>query len=281
MKWLLALVLPAFALAQQPKPRTWTNTATLSFVATSGNSSGQTLSISDDHSKKWNFMTLVLSGRMIRSAAVLERRVAIGSSLNDLVVKENNSTTVTAEKYYLRARFDYRLKDRDRWYWYGGSSWEQNLPAGLDSRTDITAGVGRILSDSPGQTWRVDAGLGAKREVPSYPPWGFQKESGTFNLTSSFKRKFLENISYNADLAAIVNIKKFEDRVITLKNGISVTMTRNTSLKIGVDMNHRNLPAMVSIRALTPGDPPVHIGNIVVRARKMDVDMSTSFVFTF
>jgi hypothetical protein len=281
MKWLLALALPAFALAQQPKPRTWTNTTTLSFVATSGNSSGQTLSISDDYSKKWNFMTLAMSGRMIRSAAVLERRVAIGSTLSDAVVKENNSTTVTAEKYYLRARFDYRLKDKDRWYWYGGSSWEQNLPAGLDSRTDITAGIGRILSDAHGQIWRVDTGLGAKREVPSYPPKGFQKENGTFNLTSSFKQKFRDNINYSADLVAIVNIKKFEDRVLTLKNGLSVTMTRNTSLKIGVDMNHRNMPAMVSIRAFSPADPPVHIGNIIVRARKLDIDISTSLVYTF
>ena len=274
-------MLPAFALAQQPKPRTWTNTSTLSIVATYGNSSGQTFSFSDDYSKKWDHMTLVLNGRMIRSAAVLERRVAIGYSPRDFQIKEHSSTSVTAEKYYLRARFDYRLKDRDRWYWYGGTSWEQNLPAGLDSRTDITAGIGRILSDSRGQIWRVDAGLGAKREVPSYPPSGFQKENGTFNLTSSFKQKFRENMNYNIDLAAIVNIKKIEDRVITLKQGFSVTMTKSTSLKIGVDMNHRNLPSLVSIRLFTPADPPVHISNVVVRARKLDIDGSTSFVFTF
>jgi putative salt-induced outer membrane protein YdiY len=280
MKWLLALAVPVFALAQQPKARTWTNTATFSYVATSGNSSGQTLSFSDDYSKRWDHMILVLNGKMIRSAAVIERRVAIESP-PDLVIKENNTMSVTAERYHMRARFDYRLKDKDRWYWYGGTSWEQNLPVGLDSRTDITAGVGRILSDSDVQKWRVDAGLGAKREIPSYPAKGFQKENGTFNLTSSFRRWMRENINYGADLAAIINIKKFEDRVFTLKQSLSVSMTRYTAIKIGFDMNHRNLPAMISIRAFTSADPPVHIGNIPVIAKKLDTEATTSLVVAF
>jgi len=229
----------------------------------------------------WDHMTLVLNGKMIKSAAVLERRVAIGPSLSDLVIKENNAMSVTAERYNIRARFDYRLKDKDMWYWYGGTSWEQNLPVGLDSRTDITAGVGRILSDSANQKWRVDTGLGAKREVPSYPAPGFQKENGTFNVTSSYKMRIRLNIVYSADLATIINIKKFEDRVFALKQGLNVGMTRYTAIKIGFDMNHRNLPAMISIRAFSLADPPAHLGNVPVRARKLDTEANTSLVVAF
>lgn len=267
--------------AGESLPRTWANTATMSYVATSGNSSGQTLSFSDDFSKKWDQMALVLSGKMIKSAGVIERMSATGPSLDELEVKENNATSVTAEKYFLRARFDYRLKDRDRWYWYGGTSWEQNLPVGLASRTDVTAGLGRILADSAALRWRADAGLGAKREAPTFPRPGFQKESGTFNLTSSLRFSIRENLSYGADLANIWDLKKFDDRVLTLKQSLSVSMTERTALKIGFDVSHRNLPALISVRAFASGDPPAYIGSVVVRAMKLDSEATTSLVVAF
>jgi hypothetical protein len=281
MKRLLALAIPAFALASEARPRTWSATATLSFVDTSGNASGQTFSFSNEYSKKWDHMALVLNGKTIRSAAVVERVVAIGPSMDELEVMENSSTSVTAEKYYLKARFDYRLKDRDMWYWYGGTSWEQNPPAGLYSRTDVTVGVGRILADSAAQKWRVDAGIGAKREVPSYLRQGFQKENGTFNLTSSFRHTISENLNYSADLSDIVNLKKFADMVVALKQSLSVSMTKGTAIKIGFDVSHRNLPPMISVRAFAPSDPPAQIGSMAVSAKKLDTEATASLVVTF
>ncbi|MCL1908079.1 MAG: DUF481 domain-containing protein [Holophagaceae bacterium] len=280
MKLLIPLLASCFAMGQAAVPRTWSNVATLSFVATSGNASGNTTGFSDNFTKKWDLMTLTVKGGMIRSKSTYVGFTAIGSSLEDAIVREDRTSSVTAENYSLSGRFDYRLKDRDKWYWYGGSSWEQNLPIGLESRAAVTAGVGRILADTD-YKWRVDAGLGVTREEPTVVPPGFQKDFGTFNLTSSFARSFNGNISYNADLACTYNLKKMEDRLYVFKQGLTVTMAKGTALKVGYDMNYRNIPGLVSVRTYNSEDPPVFLGNLIISAKKLDTLATTSLVISF
>jgi putative salt-induced outer membrane protein YdiY len=279
--WFIFPIISTVGIAQAAEPRTWSNVTTLSFVATSGNSIGQTIGFYNDFTKKWNTTTLLVKSRMIRTEATYGRRTAIGPSLEEAVVHEIHSSSVTAENYFMSARADYRLKDKDKWYCYSGTSWEQNLPIGLDNRYTATAGVGRILADKGKSNWRVDAGLGATREEPVIVPAGFQKDFATFNLTSSFKHKFRENVNYSADFSCTYNLKELEDRLAVLKQGLTVTMTKGTALKVGFDMNHRNKPALVSVRVYTADDPPVALGNLALPAKKFDTTATTSLVISF
>ena len=225
-------------------------------------------------------MTLTLKGGMIRSESTSVGFTASGSSLEDAKVHEDRTSSVTAENYSFSGRFDYRLKDMDKWYWYGGTSWEQNLPIGLDSRTAVSAGIGRILADTK-YKWRIDTGLGVTREEPTVLPPGFQKEFGTFNLTSSFQRSFNGNISYNADLACTYNLKRFKDSLIVFKQGLTVMMTKGTALKVGYDVNYKNIPGLISVRAYSHDDPPVLLGNLIISAKKLDAIATTSLVVSF
>jgi hypothetical protein len=279
--WLAAHVFSTIGIAQAAPARTWSNITTLSFAATSGNSIGETIGFYNDYTKKWNTATLLVKAKIVRSETIYERRTAIGPSLEEAVVHESNSSSVTVENYFLNARFDYRLKDKDKWYWYCGSSWEQNLPIGLDSRTALTTGLGRIIADKSKTYWRVDAGFGGTREEPTIPPIGFQKDFATFNITSSFKHRFRANINYNADLSCTYNLKELDDRLLAIKQGLTVAMTKSTALKVGLDMNHRNIPALISVRAYTPDDPPVVLGHLALPAKKLDTAATTSFVISF
>ncbi|MCL1893655.1 MAG: DUF481 domain-containing protein [Holophagaceae bacterium] len=280
MKKVCVLLTSCFVFGQEPPPRTWTNVTSLSLVATTGNTSGNTIGFSDKYTKKWSLMTLTINGGMIRSETTFIRHSGKGTSLDNATVYEERSSSVTAENYTMSARFDYRLKDKDRWYWYGGTSWEQNLPIGLESRTAISAGMGRILADTKSK-WRIDVGLGATREQPTYPPAGYQNEFGTFNLTSSYQRTFHGNINYNTDLECTYNLKKIEDSLYIFKQGIAVTMTKGTSLKIGLNMNYRNIPGLISVAAYTPDTPPEHLGNLIISAKKLDTTATTSLVISF
>ena len=284
MKLLFALIIPCYAIGQPPQaapPRNWSNITTLSYVSASGNSSVDTLGFSNDFTKKWGLMTLAIKGSMIHSEAVLYSHTATGTSLDDAVVKKSRSHSVTVENYSLNTRLDYQLKDKHRWYWYGGSSWARNLPVGLNARTTATAGIGRIVTSSAKTNWRVDAGLGITREEPTYPPAGFQKDFGTFNLTSSFKHQFKGNINYNADLSSAFNIKETNDWLFTLKQGFAVIVTDHTALKIGFDINYKNAPNLISVRVYSLDDPPVSLGNIILEAQKVDTLATTSLVITF
>jgi len=285
-----ALILPFFATCHigqslqaqtTAQTRTWSNATTLSYVATSGNSSTNTLGFSNDFVKKWNLTSLALKGGMIRSETTLTSVSATGESLDDAVVKESKSSSVTADRYYLNARLDYRIKDKDRWYWYGGSSWERNLPVGLDERLAASAGLGRILADAKKTKWRVDVGLGITKEKPVIASGSFQKDFGTLNLTSELKHTFNGNINYNADLAFTYNLKNSDDWLTVFKQGITLTMTKGTAIKVGFDLNYRNMPSLISVKAYTPNNPPVFLGDIILRAKKLETITTTSLVVKF
>jgi len=287
VKQLIVFILPCFAICRtlqadsEGQERSWSNVATLSYVATSGNSSVNTLGFSNDFIKKWKLTALAVKGGMVRSETTLTSVSAVGSSLDDAVIKETHSSSLTADNYFVNARLDYRLKDKDRWYLYGGSSWERNLTIGLDSRLAATIGMGRIFADAEKTKWRVDAGFGATKEEPVVASPGFKKDFGTFNLTSELKHKFNDNINYNADLAFTDNWKEAKDWLFVFKQGLTVTMTKGAALKIGFDINFRNMPSLISVKAYTTDYPPVALGDITIRAKKLDMVTTTSLVIRF
>ena len=284
MKLLFALIVPCYVIGQSPQaapPRTWSNITTLSYVSVSGNSSVDTIGFSNDFTKKWHLTTLTIKGNMIHSESIVSSLTAIGNSLDDVVVQKASTDLIVAENYSLNARLDYQLKDKHRWYWYGGSSWTRNLPVGLNARTTATAGIGRIIISAAKTNWRLDAGLGITREEPTYLPAGFQKNFGTFNLSGSFKHQFNGNINYNADLNSAFNVKKTNDWLFTIKQGLTVTLTSHTALKVGLDINYKNAPNLILVRVYTSYDPPVSIGSIILESKKVDTLATTSLVVTY
>jgi hypothetical protein len=287
LKSIAVITFPCIVIAQTPqaqadaRARAWSNVTTLSFVAASGNSSVNTVGFSNDFIKKWNLTALTIKGGMIRSQTVLTSIIAVGSSLDDVIVSKSSSSSVTAENYFLNGRLDYRLKDKDRWYWYSGASWERNLPIGLSSRLAVTIGLGRIFANAEKTKWRVDAGIGATREEPVVVSHGFQRDFGTLNLTSELRHKFNDNVNYSADLAFTDNLKESDEWMLVFKQGLTVTMTRGTALKIGFDIHYRNKPSLLSVKAHTTDNPPVALGDITIRAKKLDTVTTTSLVITF
>jgi hypothetical protein len=280
-------LLPCFALAQAPtaskdvEARRWSNTTTLSYVSTSGNSIVDTIGFSNDFVKKWSQISLTVKGGMLRSDATLSTPIAYGTSLEDAIIEKIGKSTLTAENYYLNGRLDYRLKDRDRWYWYGGSSWERNVPVGLNSRLAVTGGIGHIFADTDKNKWRMDAGLGVTREIPTVIPQGFQKEFGTINLTSELKHSFNKSVSYNADAAYTYNLKESRDWIVVLKQGLKVAMTKGIALKVGLDANYRNKPIMIPVKVHSLTDPSELLGNLVFPGKKLDTVATTSLVIAY
>ena len=277
-----ALTCPASSQAPPAPPaKTWSNVTTLSYVSASGNSSIETVGFSDDFIKKWDMMSLTVKSGMIRSRATTSVFAATGTSLDDVLVLESRVSSVMAENYFLNARFDYRLKDTHRWYWYGGTSWDRNVPIGLDSRIAVTSGMGRIVADSEKTKLRVDVGAGLTREEPVVRPADYRRDFVTFNITGDFTRQMGPGVTYGANLASASNMRQSHDWLLTLKQGLTVAMYKGTALKVGLDMYYRNRPALIAVRAFTLDDPPADLGDVVFRAKKLDTVATTSLVITF
>lgn len=267
--------------AQGPPPRPWSNVSTLSFVATSGNSQGQTLGFADEFGYKWGLTSLALKASAIRASNTVVTRSATGTSLGDAVVHEQSITNTTAEMFGFGGRLDHRLKQMERVYAYAGANWERNRPAGLDSRTSVTAGGGRIWADSDATKFRTDLGLGWTSEQPIVEPANFKRRYGTVNLNALLKQKLGVTSLYTADLALLDNLSSTQDWQGVLKQGLTVTMSARFALKVGYDVYYRNRPNLIRVEVFDSSAPPVSLGNTSIPAKKADTVLTTSLVVMF
>jgi len=265
----------------QPPPRAWNNVTTLSYVATTGNAEGQTVGFGNEFLFRWEQSTFSLKATAIRVNTTVVTRSATGTSLEDYALGETRTSTTTAEAYGLNGRFDHRLKDNDRWYWYSGAGWEKNRPAGLDNKYSVTTGFGRIWADLDRTKLRTDMGFGYTHEQPLVEPDGFQANYGTINFTSELKQKLGANSLYTMDLAFTNNLSDSRDYQGVLRQGFSVAINKSLALKVGYDVVYKNKPNLIPVEVFTTALPPVSLGNISVSAKKTDTVFTTSLVITF
>lgn len=265
----------------QPAPRAWSNVTTLSYVATTGNAEGQTVGFGNEFLYKWDQSVFSLKARAIRVNTTVVTRSATGTSLEDYVLAENRTSTTTAEAYGLNGRFDHRLKDKDRWYWYGGAGWEKNRPAGLDNKYSATTGFGRIWADQDRTKFRTDVGFGYTHEQPLVAPDDFQANYGTVNFTSQISQKIGANSLYTMDLAFTNNLSDSRDYQGVLRQGFSVAINKSLALKVGYDVVYKNKPNLIPVEVFTTALPPLSLGSVSISAKKTDTTFTTSLVITF
>lgn len=277
----LVLALTGSALQAEEAPRPWSNVSTLSFVATGGNSQGQTLGMGNEYQYKWTQSALALKAGAIRANSTVVSRSATGQSLEDYQVLESRVKNTTAETYFANGRYDHRLKDQDRWYWYGGAGWERNRPAGLENKYAATGGFGRIWFDSEGSKFRTDAGFGYTHEQPMVKPTGFNADYGTFNFTAQLRQQIGANSQYAMDLELTDNLKETKDYQGVLRQGLTVSLNKTLALKVGLDLIYRNLPKSFPVRVVSSLNPGQELGLVPFEAKKLDTLFTTSLVITF
>jgi len=274
-----------FLTAQTPPPeppkRPWSDVATLSYVATAGNAEGQTIGFGNEFLYKRDHSAFSLKAGAIRANSTLVTHGAVGNSLQDYALSETRTSTTTAESYFLNGRYDHRLKDKDRWYWFGGAGWERNRPAGLDNKYTSMLGFGRIWADSDRTQFRTDAGFGFTYERPLVPPANFQSHYATFNFTSLLKQRIGAATLYTLDLTATDNLADSPDYSGTLRQGLTVSINRTLALKVGYDVTYKNRPNLIPVEVFTSAAPPVSLGQVSVPAKKTDTVFTTSLVITF
>jgi putative salt-induced outer membrane protein YdiY len=286
--FLSAICLPVAAQMPGPVPqsaspqatRPWNNVTTLSYVATAGNAQGQTIGFGNEFLYKMPQSLFSLKAGAIRVNTTVVTRAATGNSLQDYLLHENRIPTTTAEAYFLNGRHDYRLKEKDRWYWFGGAGWERNRPAGLDNKYTSMAGFGRIWADSELTRLRTDAGFGYTHEQPLVPSANFQSNYGTFNLTSQLKQKIGAGSLYTADLTLTESLSEGQDYLGVLRQGFTVSINKTMALKVGYDVTYKNQPNLIQVEVFTNALPPVSLGKISVPAKRTDTVFTTSLVIT-
>jgi putative salt-induced outer membrane protein YdiY len=288
----LALLAAAPALAQQAatptsaqavdekafkldEPGLYAN-ADLSYVLTSGNSSSSSLGFKGDLTRRWAKHSVSLAAGGIRaSSSSAETRYAVGTP-DDFEVRIPDAEP-TAESYYGRGRYDYKLSDR--LFYTAGAGWERNRFSGIENRWLVDTGLGYILLNNERTSLRGMAGITYTNEEYTVE----DGRDGSFvgaRLGWDFRQKLFENTTFTHTLVADENLEETDDLRVDAQFGLHVAMSGTLGLKVNWRLLWDNLPALSEVPLVGSGGVPTGI-TVLAPYKELDQGFSVSLVFSF
>lgn len=273
--------------AQEAKPaeaikQPWSDKASLSLVSLSGNAAGQTFGFSNEYKYNWADASLVfnLGGVRASSTTIAYSAAGTGTTPGQYLVTETKTTATTAETYFANTRYDHKLSEA--FFWFGGLGWDRNLPAGIDSRTQATAGMGYWWIKTNSSKFRSDLGLGYTKIAPVFEVPGFQDNYGTWGLTLDYAQKAGTAGLFTSNLTVSTSLKDSKAYLAVWKDAFTTNLGKRLALKIGYDLTYNNSPAYQGVNIIQTGsNPPVVLGQAPVQLKKLDTVFTTSLVVTF
>ena len=248
--------------------------ADLSYVLTSGNSSSSSLGFKGDVTRRWAKNSLGFAAGGIRASSSPDTRVAVGTP-SDFEVRVADAEP-TAEAYYARGRYDYKLSDR-LFYTLGGG-WERNRFSGIEDRWVVDSGIGYIFLNNARTSFRGAVGLSYTDETYTVD----DGHDGSFvgaRAGWDLSRKLFANTTFTHTLIFDQNLEDSGDRRFDAQFGLHVAMNTRLGLKVNWRILFDNQPASAELPLVTPGGIPTGL-TVLAPYKKTDQGLSVSLVFS-
>lgn len=273
---LLVAGAPLVAQDEEEKELGWSDTAELSFVATSGNAESSSFALKNLLSRVWERADLEIDVRALRSESTTKRRYATGT-IDDFELGEDTTTDLTAENYLLAA--EYKREVSGRTYWFARSGWERNEFAGIRNRYVVSGGLGHRWWDRDGGHFRTFYGVSGTSQE------GVLEEVGTKNYLGlraglDYRLRMTESSTYDNVLSVDENLDDTSDYRADWLNSISVSMNERLAIKLGLRLLYENRPALVRVPLLSPDGTPTG-ESVVAEAEKLDSYLTVALVLNF
>jgi putative salt-induced outer membrane protein YdiY len=256
-------------------PGTYAN-ADLSYVLTSGNSTATSLGFKGDVTHRWAKHSIGFAAGGTRASSSPDERYAVGTP-EDFEVQIPEAET-TAEYYYGRGRYDYKLSDR--LYMTAGAGWERNRFSGIENRWLVDTGLGYIFLNNERTSFRGAAGFTYTNEDYTVD----DGQDGSFlgaRLGWDFRQKLFQNTTFTHTLVADENLEDTDDLRVDAQFGVHVAMSSKLGLKVNWRLLWDNQPALAEYTLFAPGVGG-NTGLIVLAPYKeLDQGFSVSLVFSF
>jgi putative salt-induced outer membrane protein YdiY len=248
--------------------------ADLSYVLTSGNSSSSSLGFKGDITRRFTRQSISFAAGGIRASSSPDARIAVGTPL-DFEVQIPQSEP-TAEAYYGRGRYDFKLSDR--LFYTLGAGWERNRFSGIENRWVVDTGMGYILLNNARTSFRAAAGLTYTSEDYTAP----DDRDGSFmgaRIGWDFRQQLFSATTFTHSL---IGDQSFEDsaaRRLDAQLGLHVAMSSKLGLKVNWRILYNNLPPSTEVPLVTPGGVPTGL-TVLAPYKKTDQGLSVSLVFS-
>ncbi len=248
--------------------------ADLSYVLTSGNSSSSSLGFKGDLTRRFTRQSISFAVGGIRASSSPDVRIAVGTP-SDFEVQIPEAEP-TAEAYYGRGRYDYKLSDR--LYYTLGAGWERNRFSGIENRWVIDTGIGYIFLNNARTSLRGAAGVTYTSEDYTVS----SEQDGSF-IGGRFGWDFRQQLfSATTFTHSLIGDQSFEDsaaRRLDAQFGLHVAMSSKLGLKVNWRILYNNLPPSTEVPLFTPGGVPTG-QTVLAPYKKTDQGLSVSLVFS-
>ncbi len=204
-KIFFCLPLLAAAAAPAQEPKSWKDSAELSYVQTSGNSRTSTTAAKNLFNYDW------------RKAALELAASGLGTE---------SKGTVTAEQYGASEKVSLKLDGKN--YAFEKTAWNKDRFAGIRDRWDLSLGLGRRLLDSPDDKLSVEAGGGYIFEDRLRAA---NQSFGTYRGYAKYARTLSPTASASQDLEYLGNLKDSKGYRMNAETALIASINSHFSLK--------------------------------------------------
>jgi hypothetical protein len=244
-------------------------------VLTSGNSNANSLGFKGDVTRRFTKHSIGVAVGGLRASSSPDTRFAVGTPGDfELVIPE---AELTAEFYYGRGRYDYKLSDR--LFYTLGAGWERNRFSGLDNRWLVDTGIGYILVNSDRTSFRGAVGITYTNEDYTVE----DGRDGSFvgaRLGWDFRQKLSANTTFSHTLITDENLEETDDLRVDAQFGLHVAMSQTLGLKVNWRLLWDNLPALAEFPLRTAGGLETGL-TVLAPYKELDQGVSISLVFSF
>ena len=159
-----------------------------------------------------------------------------------------DTTATTASSYGLA--LIYRKNISERFYWYTGASWYQNVFAGIDDRYIAGGGLGYTFIKDTRNLLKGELGLDYTRQVPlAPPPPDVTQTDDFFGMRGylGYEFKISEKSRLTEDLNLFSNFDTSSAWRVNSVTALTAGFTDNLALKVSYTVLYSNEPLATTI----------------------------------
>jgi putative salt-induced outer membrane protein YdiY len=265
-----ALALTNVAYAQESEEevtKNWSNKTDLGIASTTGNSENTNLAFANNYKRWWKKAEFWFDVAAIRNETTTR---SPSNPDGALVITETSA--ISAETY--AAGLGYRRDITGRLYWFTDGSWYRNIPAGIDDRFRVGAGIGYGILKSPKHDFKAEVGLAYTDESQTS---GIELDFSGGRAKLDYTFLISDSATLESDIKYFGDFDNSDNWQANWLTGLTVTMTKTVALKLGYAMIYDNQPAIV----LIPLDSGAPGGELPFEADTTDTIFTASVVLNF
>jgi putative salt-induced outer membrane protein len=207
---------PPLASSSPTAAKAWKDAAELSFVNTTGNTKTASGSAKNTFNYSWTLTAL----EFVMGALYVQ-----------------NGDTATAEQYFANEKLARTITEKN--YLYEKVGWDRNRFAGIRSRTDYSAGLGRTFLNFPKNKLTGELGTGYVDE--EHTDFSSNKfVSG--RAYAQYVHTFSSTANFSQDAEYLPNLGDSSDYRVNTETALTAALSAHFSLKVSYDWKHTNKP---------------------------------------